>query len=141
MAKSFLSTIILAPAFIEQDPESVEHDHEFIEPEPQLDQPADQTNPGQDPTDVPTQLLWEQALEQDQFSLKVLDMLRNNVRYHNGIQLAECEDKEGILYFRNRRYVPNSDRLRFRLIQQAHDSIAGGHPGRSKCYELMNRSY
>ena len=141
VAKSFLSTIILAPAFIEQDPESVEHDHEFIEPEPQLDQPADQTNPGQDPTDVPTQLLWEQALEQDQFSLKVLDMLRNNVRYHNGIQLAECEDKEGILYFRNRRYVPNSDRLRLRLIQQAHDSVAGGHPGRSKCYELMNRSY
>ena len=136
---------MLAPTFIEPDPEFIEPDPEFIEPdradEPQLDQPTDQVNPDQDPLDVPTQLLWEQAQLRDQFASKILDAFHNNVRYHPKIQLAECENRDGVLYFQDRKYVPKSDRLRLRLIQHAYDSVAGGHPGRSKCYELMSRSY
>ena len=61
---------MLAPTFIEPDPEFIEPNPEFIEPdragEPQLDQPTDQVDPDQDPLDVPTQLLWEQAQLRDQ---------------------------------------------------------------------------
>ena len=145
VAASFLSTIMLAPASIEHDPEFIEPDPELIEPdradEPQLDQPTDQVDPDQDPLDVPTQLLWEQAQLPDQFASKLLDALHDNVRHHPKIQLAEYENRDGVLYFRDGKYVPKSDRLRLRLIQHAHDSVAGGHPGRSKCYELMSRSY
>ena len=37
--------------------------------------------------------------------------------------------------------MPNLDRLRLRIIQLAHDSVAGGHPGRTKCYKLVSRVY
>lgn len=68
-------------------------------------------------------------------------MLHDGTKYHNDIQLAECENRDGILYFRNKRYVPQFDKLRLRLIQLAHDSIAKGHPGLAKCHELVSRNY
>ena len=120
----------------------VDLDYEEPEPdnlEPQLDQEG--PDPDDDPTDVPTQTLWEQAESNDQFAPQVLEALRSGARHHNRIPLAECEERNNSLYFRDRKYVPNSDRLRLRIIQLAHDSIAGGHPGRSKCYELVSRAY
>ena len=128
VAKSYLRSILLAPAFLD--------DADIEEAEPQLDE--DLIDPDED---ISTELLWEQALTRDQFAPEVLEALRNNERHHNRIQLAECEDRDGILYFRNKKYVPRSDRLRLRIIQLAHDSVAGGHPGRSKCHEVVNRSY
>ena len=35
----------------------------------------------------------------------------------------------------------NLDRLRLRIIQLAYDSVAGGHPGRTKYYKLVSRVY
>ncbi len=111
-----------------------------LDQEPQLDddQPDD---PNEDPRDTLTHQLWDHATQADQFGPKVLEMLRSEARYHSGIPLAECEEREGVLYFRGKRYVPNSNKLRLRLIQLAHDSVPGGHPGRTKCYELVNRAY
>ena len=134
--------IVLAPAILDQEQDldeddDTETDHE----DPQLDLVTDQLNPDNDPMDVATQDLWNRALDRDKFSPRVLEMLRNGSRYHSGIQLAECEDRNGILYFRNRQYVPKSDSLRLRILQLAHNSVAGGHPGRAKCYELISRSY
>ena len=68
-------------------------------------------------------------------------MLRSKARYHSGIPLAECEEREGVLYFRGKRYIPNSNKLRLRLIQLAYNSVLGGYPGRTKYYELVNRTY
>ena len=106
---------------------------------PQLDQ--GEPDPEDDPADVPTQTLWEQAETQDQFAPQVLEALRSGARHHSQIPLAECEERNNSLYFRDRKYVPNSDRLRLQIIQLAHDSIAGGHPGRSKTYELVSHAY
>ncbi len=112
---------------------------EVQEAEPQLDQaPFD---PEEDPLDTPTQTLWDQAQASDQFAPQVLEMLRTGARHHNRIPLAECEERDQALYFRGRKYVPNSDRLRLRIIQLAHDSVPGGHPGRTNCYELVSRAY
>ncbi len=112
---------------------------ELQEAEPQLDQTP--TDPEEDPLDTPTQTLWDQAQASDKFTPQVLDMLRAGARHHNRIPLAECEERDQALLFRGRKYVPNSDRLRLRLIQLAHDSVPGGHPGRTNCYELVSRAY
>ena len=122
---------------IETDPEP-ETDPTSLEPELDGDQPID---PNEDPQDTPTHQLWDAASQADQFAPRVLEMLRSGERYHSGISLAECEDRDGTLYFRGKRYVPNSNKLRLRLVQLAHDSVAGGHPGRTKCYELVSRAY
>ena len=107
--------------------------------EPQLD--LGEPDPDNDPADVPTQTLWEQAESNDQFAPQVLEALRSGARHHSKIPLAECEERDNSLYFRERKYVPNSDRLRLRIIQLAHDSTAGGHLGRSKYYELVSQAY
>ncbi len=112
---------------------------ESDEPEPQLDQAPPDLD--EDPLDTPTQTLWDQAQENDRFAPQVLEMLRTGVRHHNRIPLAECEERNQALYFRGKKYVPNSDRLRLRIIQLAHDSVPGGHPGRANCYELVSRVY
>ena len=43
--------------------------------------------------------------------------------------------------YRNRTWVPEYEPLRTRLIQQAHDSILTGHPGRNKTYILVSHKY
>ena len=108
--------------------------------EPELDGPQ-AIDPDENLSDTPTHQLWDLANQSDEFAPQVLEMLRSGARYHSGIPLAECEERDGALYFRGKRYVPNSNKLRLRLIQLAHDSVAGGHPGRSKCYELVSRAY
>ena len=127
--------ITLAP----MDLDTEEPDVEIDDPEPQLDQ--DIPAPDDDPADVPTQTLWDQAEARDTFGPRILEALRNGDRYHSKIPLAECEERNNTLYFRDRKYVPNSNSLRLRVIQLAHDSVAGGHPGRAKTYELVSRAY
>jgi len=124
---------ILAPMNLETEESDVE------DVEPQLDQ--DTLNLDEDSSDTPTQTLWEQAEINDKFAAQIIEALRNGARHHNKIPLAECEEHENHLYFRERKYVPNSDKLRLRIIQLAHDSVAGGHPGRAKCYELVSQAY
>ncbi|KAI4219223.1 MAG: hypothetical protein L6R36_008474, partial [Xanthoria steineri] len=68
--------------------------------EPQLDQgvPA----PEEDPADVPTQSLWEEAEERDRFAPEILDALRSGARHYSRIPLAECEERNQSLYFRGK---------------------------------------
>jgi hypothetical protein len=127
------SPVTLAP--MELDVEEPDVD----DVEPQLDRETPGSD--EDPEDTPTQTLWDQAEASDQFAPQVLEALRSGARHHNRIPLAECEEHSNSLYFRGKKYVPNSDRLRLRVIQLAHDSVAGGHPGRTKCYELVSRAY
>jgi hypothetical protein len=94
-----------------------------------------------DEEDLFTQLFWEQILKRDQFASRILEILRNNERHYNRIQLVEYEDREDIFFFRNKRYVSRSDRFRFRIIKLAHDSVVEEHSNRSKCHELINRIY
>jgi hypothetical protein len=38
-------------------------------------------------------------------------------------------------------YVPEGDQLRLRLIQEHHDTVLAGHPGRAKSFDLLDRKY
>ena len=61
--------------------------------------------------------------------------------HHSQIPLAKCEERNNSLYFQDRKYVLNSDCLCLQIIQLAHDSIAEGHSGRLKTYELVSCTY
>ena len=68
-------------------------------------------------------------------------MLCNKARHHNKIFLIECEEHENHLYFQERKYVLNSDKLRFCIIQLAHNNVVDDHLERAKSYELISWVY
>lgn len=56
------------------------------------------------------------------------------------VSIGECElDSDGRILFRKRRWVPNNEPLRTRLMQEAHDSPLSGHPGSTALYSLLAR--
>jgi len=56
------------------------------------------------------------------------------------VKSAEWSLDNGILYYRGKIYVPNSD-LRRRISALCHDSKIAGHAGRWKTLELVSRNY
>ena len=117
-----------------EDPEPETNDSE-----PQLNQEI--LNSNEDPADIPTQTLWDQATSCNEFASQVLEALHNEVQYKSRIPLTECENQVNSLYFHGRKYVLNSNHLCLQIIQLAHDSVAGEHSGRAKCYDLVSCAY
>ncbi len=68
-------------------------------------------------------------------------MLCNEARHHNKISLVKCEKHENYLYFQERKYMLNSDKLRLRIIQLTHDNVIDDHSKREKSYELISQVY
>jgi hypothetical protein len=64
----------------------------------------------------------------------------HDIPYSKEFFLPEYKINEGLLYFRERLYVPEGE-IRTLLTQLAHDSVESGHPGKNKLYELISRSY
>ncbi|SJL18318.1 uncharacterized protein ARMOST_21904 [Armillaria ostoyae] len=50
-------------------------------------------------------------------------------------------EKDGILYYDHRVYVPRHSSLRGEIIAQSHDHITAGHPGIAKTRELVQQEY
>ncbi len=107
--------------------------------ESQLDQ--DILNLDEDFADILTQTLWKQVEINDKFTVQIIEALCNEARHHNKISLVEYEEHENHLYFQERKYVLNSDKLHFRIIQLAHDNVIDDHSERAKSYELISRVY
>jgi hypothetical protein len=63
------------------------------------------------------------------------------MHHHNKISLVECKEHQNHLYFQERKYVLNSDKLHLCIIQLAHDSVIDDHSERAKNYELISRVY
>ena len=55
--------------------------------------------------------------------------------------LEEWNTEDGLILFRGKVYVPKDNDLRRRIVELHHDSLAAGHPGRWKTYELVSRNY
>ena len=53
----------------------------------------------------------------------------------------DCSVEEGVLFYRGRKWVPDSDELRTAIISSAHDLLATGHPGRELTYKILARDY
>ncbi len=105
----------------------------------QLDQ--DTLNLNEDSADILTQTLWKQVEINDKFAAQIIEALRNEARHHNKISLVECEEHENHLYFQERKYVLNSDKLRLCIIQLTHDSVIDDHSEKAKSYELISWVY
>ena len=57
------------------------------------------------------------------------------------VRSAEWDQRDGLLYFRGKVYVPPTHDLRRRIVAQHHDSRVTGHKGRFKTLELVSRNY
>lgn len=55
--------------------------------------------------------------------------------------IMEWEEREGLIYYCGKVYVPLDEDLCRRILEQCHDSITAGHPGRHGTLELVSRHY
>ncbi len=107
--------------------------------ESQLDQ--DTLNLDEDSANTLTQTLWKQIEINDKFATQIIEALCNEARHHNKISLVKCEEYENHLYFQERKYMLNSDKLCLCIIQLTHDNVVDNHSERAKSYELISRVY
>ncbi len=105
----------------------------------QLDQ--DILNLDEDSADTFTQTLWKQVEINDKFAAQIIKVFCNEAQHHNKISLVKCEEHENHLYFQERKYMFNSDKLRLHIIQLTHDSVVNDHSERAKSYELISWVY
>src|ERR1700722_10864616 len=57
------------------------------------------------------------------------------------VRTSEWATRDGLLYFRDRVYVPKNPDLRCRITSQHHDTKIAGHAGHWKTLELVSRNY
>ena len=68
-------------------------------------------------------------------------MSRFPVDLHVAASMSECRvDAANHLRYRDRRWVPENEPLRSRLMQDVHDSYLTGHPGKNTKYAILARS-
>jgi len=84
--------------------------------------------------------LFIQAYKDDPLPNKVLEAKRQGASLKE-ITIAECTEQERQVSYRGRRYVPEGDQLRLRLIHEHHNTALAGHPGRAKTFDLLDRKY
>lgn len=88
---------------------------------------------------------WEEAEHQDRELSRVKQVVKDRLRRFPSelqikINISECSiDEQDRLLYRNRRWVPNNEPLRTRLMQEAHDSPLTGHPGKNTMYAILAR--
>lgn len=90
---------------------------------------------------TPLEELLDKGYDADPFPSEILGMLERGERHSPRITLAECETKDGRLYYRDRLYVPDYDELRLHVLKESHDVPAAGHCGQAKTFELLDRNY
>jgi uncharacterized protein YceH (UPF0502 family) len=96
--------------------------------------------PTQDQQEEIQQLL-KTGTQEDKNTASVLSAIEQKKNRHPFLQLAQCEAKQELLYYRDKIYVPEYKDLHTKVIQQHHDNLSAGHPGRTKTFELVSRYY
>ena len=69
------------------------------------------------------------------------ELKRGRANTANTLRGSEWSQDAGLMYFRDRLYVPENPELRRRIVEQHHDTKVAGHPGRWKTLELVSRNY
>jgi len=77
----------------------------------------------------------------DDFFAKALQAMKENGPLSIRSSLEEWKIKEGMLFFKDRCYIPPHEELRREVVKQYHDSLSGGHPGHFKTLELIQHYY
>ena len=89
---------------------------------------------------------WKRATAGDGTYLKALDAVATGQRkFPPELKLktsvSECDVTHGKLRYRERKWVPDSEELRSRLISEAHDGLLTGHPGRENTYKALAQDF
>lgn len=90
--------------------------------------------------------LWAQARREDPSYEELVEVVRKGERKFPvtlgvKVSISECEVRDNELFFRGRRWVPDSEPLRTKVIQETHDSIMTGHPGREATATILSRQF
>jgi RNase H-like domain found in reverse transcriptase/Reverse transcriptase (RNA-dependent DNA polymerase)/Integrase zinc binding domain/Chromo (CHRromatin Organisation MOdifier) domain len=93
--------------------------------------------------------LWEEGKRIDVDHEVLIKAVRDGKRTFSSdleepvkVSIADCTlTTDGSLLFRGRRWVPNHEPLKTRLIQETHDSVLAGHPGRNGTIGIMRRHF
>jgi len=72
------------------------------------------------------------------FAAQIIEALCNKAHHHNKISLVKCKEYENHLYFQERKYVFNFDKLYLCIIQLAYNNVVDDHSERAKSYELIS---
>ena len=92
-------------------------------------------------TDRTVNQIIDEEYPHDKLIQETLELLRTGNRRSKKLSLSECEEREGRLYYRGRMMIPDHDELKIKLLRITHDAPAGGHPGRGKTLDLLQREY
>jgi hypothetical protein len=55
--------------------------------------------------------------------------------------LSDWEERDGLVFYKGRVYIPKVPRLRKQIVSLCHDSVSTGHPGRRGTLELVSQLY
>ncbi|QSZ34660.1 hypothetical protein DSL72_007514 [Monilinia vaccinii-corymbosi] len=115
-------------------------------PEESLREPArspEPDTPAPELLELPESLegLFKEGYAVDPLPLSVLDALRKGNSRYPKITLSDCQENNGLLYYRGKLYVPALDELKAALLRLYHDSPVTGHPHRTRTFELLSRDY
>lgn len=92
--------------------------------------------------------LWKEAMESS--AGKSLEDARKAVRdgarkfptnLKAPVATGDCDECDGYLRYRGRLWIPSFEPLTTALIQETHDSVISGHPGRDATMALMTRQF
>lgn len=99
--------------------------------------------------DKDLQQLWHTARQEDRPYQELTKLIANgektlptNLQKEKAVSISECSlDNRGLLCFRERVWIPDSEPLRTKIIQETHDSHITGHPGRDLTYSVLSRRF
>ena len=80
-------------------------------------------------------------LMKDNIVKDAIEALKSNGTPPIKSALSDWKIDDGLLFFIDRCYVPNTPNLRKRIVERYHNSIAIGHPGQFKTIEEIRRDY
>jgi len=81
------------------------------------------------------------AVEKEVEVLQGMESLQRNGPKRLTDGTLEWEELQGLVYYKEKLYVPNAPDLRRDIVKQCHDAITVGHPGRSRTIWGVTRFY
>jgi len=78
--------------------------------------------------------------ENDLVPRRLLVALKNGIRKIRELSIGECTERNNLLYYRDRLYIPDDPELRLQVMKKYHDSTSAGHPGRYETFYVISRA-
>ncbi|ESK82382.1 pro-pol protein, partial [Moniliophthora roreri MCA 2997] len=83
----------------------------------------------------------EEALPTDKFFKMTIESLLEKGVTPIKSSLQDWRTTDGILYYKNRAYVPNDPTLHKHLVKSIHEALPHGHPGQWNTIDQIQRDY